>query len=80
MHPILFHIGHFTLYSYGILVSLACILSTLWVTRRARLAGQNVDDYIEAVFWMIVMGFAGARLLHVGFSAILLGYAVAHFV
>jgi phosphatidylglycerol---prolipoprotein diacylglyceryl transferase len=65
MHPLLFKMGPLTLYSYGILVALAFMVGTLWTTSRAAKAGENVDQYLQAIFWIMVAGFTGARLLYV---------------
>jgi phosphatidylglycerol---prolipoprotein diacylglyceryl transferase len=65
MHPILFQIGPLTLYAYGFLVALGFFVGSLWVNQRAKQVGENVDLYLQAIFWILVAGFAGARLLYV---------------
>lgn len=65
MHPILFEIGSFPIYSYGLLVALAFFAGSMWVTYRATRAGELVDFYFQAIVWMILGGFFGARLLYV---------------
>lgn len=65
MHPLLFEFGGFTLYSYGLMVALAFIVGTLWVIRRARQVGESDERYLEAIFWIMVAGFTGARLMYV---------------
>ncbi len=65
MNPILFQLGPITLYSFGLLVALGFIVGTLWVMKRAKAAGHNVDLYLQAILWIILSGFIGARLLYV---------------
>ncbi len=65
MHPILVHIGSLTLYTYGLLVSLAFVIATLWILRNAEKNGEKPDNYLQAIFWILVSGFAGARLMYV---------------
>lgn len=65
MHPVLFQLGPLTIYAYGALVALACAVGTLWAAKRAESAGLNPDKILQAIFWMIIVGFAGARLLYV---------------
>lgn len=65
MHPILFQLGPITLYSFGLLVALGFLLGGLWALNRAKAQGINPDDILELLFWLIVTGFVGARLLYV---------------
>ena len=44
MHPVLFELGPFTIYTYGVLAA-AGVLIGLWYARRpARRAGLDADD------------------------------------
>jgi phosphatidylglycerol---prolipoprotein diacylglyceryl transferase len=65
MHPILLELGPFTLYSYGLMVALGCLLGSVWIAKRAQQRGEDVDTYLQALVWIIVLGFIGARLLYV---------------
>lgn len=65
MHPILIQFGPVTLYTYGLLVALAFTVGTLWAYARAKQAGENPDNYLQAIIWIILCGFTGARLLYV---------------
>ncbi len=65
MHPIFFHLGPLTLYAYGALVALGFLVGSIWVARRAQRAGEDVDTYLQSIFWIIIAGFTGARLLYV---------------
>ncbi len=65
MHPVFLHLGPITLYSYGLLVALAFLTGSLWAMARARQAGENADLYLQGIFWMMLLGFIGARVLYV---------------
>lgn len=64
MHPVLFELFGFKIYSYGVMVALAFLAGFALMFHRARKAGDNVDDYMEATIWFIISGIGGARLFY----------------
>jgi phosphatidylglycerol:prolipoprotein diacylglycerol transferase len=64
MHPILFEISGFKIYSYGLLMALAYLLGFVLIVYRAKQAQDNPDDYLEAAIWFIIAGIGGARLFY----------------
>ncbi len=65
MHPVLFHWGPVTLYSYGFFVALALFLS-FWVAgQRAARHGLERTVVSDLVCFLFLSGLAGARLLYV---------------
>lgn len=64
MHPFLFEIFGLKIYSYGVLVALAFLLGFALIVHRAKKAGDNPDDYLEAIIWFIISGIGGARLFY----------------
>lgn len=64
MYPILFEIFGLRVYSYGAMVALAFLLGIALMVLRARQAGDNPDDYMEASVWFIITGIVGARLFY----------------
>ncbi len=65
MHPELFTIGTFTIYSYGFLVSLAFILGmliALWIGRKLDVTPEIV---LDGVFIVMLMAVFGARVFYV---------------
>jgi phosphatidylglycerol---prolipoprotein diacylglyceryl transferase len=64
MHPVLFEIFGFKVYSYGVLVALAFLAGFALMVYRARKAGDNPDHYLEATIWFIIAGIGGARLFY----------------
>jgi len=68
MHPVLFSAFGFSLYAYGLLVALACIVATLWGLRRARTKAMDETLFLQVLLWMFVGGFVGARLLYFAYE------------
>ena len=65
MHPVLFKIGPFVIYSYGTMLSIAFIMSVLLVFVRARQNGLKEEIIISMSFYVIVAAIIGARFLYV---------------
>ena len=65
MKPVLVEIGGFTIYSYGLMLSLALLVASLGLLRQATREGFNPDHVLEAVIVASVFGLIGARLLYV---------------
>lgn len=65
MHPILIHIGSFTLYTYGFFLAMG-FLAAIWFSKRnARFYDLKPDDISDLFFVILVSGIVGARLLYV---------------
>lgn len=65
MHPVLFKIGPFVIYSYGTMLAIAFIISILLIFARAREQGLKEDTIVSLSFYVIIPAIAGARLLYV---------------
>ncbi|HEY4002765.1 MAG TPA: prolipoprotein diacylglyceryl transferase [Candidatus Xenobia bacterium] len=66
MHRVLLFPGTpYTIYTYGAILSLGIVLSTLVFLPRARRIGLDEDQSTELIGWFIVAIVAGARLMHV---------------
>ena len=63
--PILFHIGHFALRWYSLILMAAIAVGVWLVAREAERKGFKKDDIYEAAVWIIVGGLIGVRLFHV---------------
>jgi phosphatidylglycerol:prolipoprotein diacylglycerol transferase len=63
--PVLFHLGHFALRWFSLLVVLAVAGAWLLGMREARRKGLNVERLQGMLIWLLVGGIAGARLFHV---------------
>lgn len=68
MHKILFQIGSFTLYSYGLFVAIGFLLGTVLILRVSERYGICRDDIFDCLIWVLVGGIAGGRLLFVAIN------------
>jgi phosphatidylglycerol:prolipoprotein diacylglycerol transferase len=59
--PVLLTIGWFEVPGYGVLVALGIVAAVLVAAILAKRDGVETGFVIDAVFWMVVAGFAGGR-------------------
>ena len=75
MHPILFHIGPFTVYTYGLWIAIgffAAMILIMSEAKRQRISPSLVSDL---AFWCVIGGIIGARLIYVVYN---LSYFLKH--
>ena len=63
MHPILFEIGGFPVYTYGLLLAAAYLLGLQFALVRARKRGLDPNRVMDLGIWIIVSALVGAKLL-----------------
>jgi phosphatidylglycerol:prolipoprotein diacylglycerol transferase len=63
MHPILFEVGGFTIYSYGVLLAAAYLIGLQFARVRARARGLDAQRVMDLGIWIIISALIGARLL-----------------
>src|SRR4029079_9137433 len=63
MHPILFEIGRFPVYTYGVLLGAAYLLGLQFALVRARARGLDPNRVMDLGIWIIISALAGAQLL-----------------
>jgi phosphatidylglycerol:prolipoprotein diacylglycerol transferase len=63
MHPILFEIGGFPVYTYGVMLAAAYLLGLQFALRRARRLGLDPNRVMDLGIWIIVAALVGAKLL-----------------
>ena len=63
MHPILFEIGGFPVYTYGLLLAAAYLLGLQFALMRARTRGLDANRVMDLGIWIIVSALVGAKLL-----------------
>ena len=73
MHPILFKLGPFTVYTYGFCVALAFLLGSMLVLRDAEKEKLSRADVLDVLISVLVGGLIGGRLL---FAAINMDYFI----
>jgi phosphatidylglycerol:prolipoprotein diacylglycerol transferase len=62
MHRVLFRVGDFPVYSYGVFVLLGFLAAYLVARRRAERYGLSQAELADAVFWSLVFGILGGRI------------------
>jgi phosphatidylglycerol---prolipoprotein diacylglyceryl transferase len=63
MHPILFEVGGFPIYTYGVLMAAAYLLGLHFALVRARSRGLDPNRIMDLGIWIIVSALVGAKLL-----------------
>ena len=63
MHPILFEIGRFPVYTYGVLLAAAYLLGLQYALTRARTRGLDPNRVMDLGIWIIISALVGAKLL-----------------
>lgn len=64
-----FSIGGFEIKFYGMIIACGFLLAYAFVSKEAVRTGQNPENYLDYLLWMIVPSIIGARLYYVIFSA-----------
>ncbi len=65
MNPIMIHIGPLTVRWYGFLITLAIFIGYFLARRYVERKGYDPDKFEEAIFWAVIAGVIGARLVYV---------------
>lgn len=65
MHPVLLKLGPLTIHTYGFLIAIGFFLGLATVRRLAPRSGIDAEKAVDATFWLMVVGFVGARALFV---------------
>ena len=65
MHPILFKIGGFAVYTYGLFVAGGIAIAFFLGLRRSRKLGIPEQIIYNLIFLAVLVGILGARLIHV---------------
>jgi phosphatidylglycerol:prolipoprotein diacylglycerol transferase len=63
MYPILFEIGGFPVYTYGVLLAAAYLLGLQFALVRARARGLDATRVMDLGIWVIISALVGAKLL-----------------
>lgn len=65
MYPVILQIGPLTIYSYGLMMALAVVVCSWALSRESRRAGIPPEKIFDLVFWVMLMGIAGARIFYI---------------
>ena len=63
MHPILFEIGRFPVYTYGVLLAAAYLLGLQFALVARAQAGLDPNRVMDLGIWIIISALVGAKLL-----------------
>jgi phosphatidylglycerol:prolipoprotein diacylglycerol transferase len=63
MHPILFEVGNWPVYSYGVLLALAYLAGLQLAVMRARRAGLDSARIMDLGIYLIIAALVGAKLM-----------------
>jgi phosphatidylglycerol:prolipoprotein diacylglycerol transferase len=63
MHPILFEIRGFPVYTYGVLLAAAYLIALQFALVRAKSRGLDPNRVMDLGIWIIISALAGAKLL-----------------
>jgi len=65
MHPVLFSIGPITVYSYGLMLAAAFLISVHMAANRAHIFALSKEQMTNLAFFLLISGIIGARILYV---------------
>jgi len=65
MYPVIFKIGPVSIYSYGLMLAIGFGLAAYLAQKRAAVEGIKPAVVIDLVFWIIILGILGARLMYI---------------
>jgi len=65
MHKVLFNIGGFPIYSYGVMLIIAFFVGVAIARARAPFYGIKPEQIWDVSFWVLIFGVLGARLLFI---------------
>jgi len=67
MYRILFNVGSFPIYSYGVMIALAFIIGILLAVKEAKRKGENPERILDISLYVILGALIGGRLGYVIF-------------
>jgi phosphatidylglycerol:prolipoprotein diacylglycerol transferase len=63
MHPFLFQLGPLPIPTYGVVIAITLVVGMLLVRWLARREGRDPAQTMDAIFWSIMAGLVGGRVL-----------------
>jgi phosphatidylglycerol:prolipoprotein diacylglycerol transferase len=65
MFPVLFSIGNFSVYAYGVFLALAFAIGVFGLARDARKKNLSEENLIDMSLWIMAAAVIGSRLLYI---------------
>lgn len=65
MYPVLFSIGGFSVFAYGVFLAIAFAVGVYGLTREAKRVNLPEEKFLDMSIWIMVAAIVGARLLYI---------------
>jgi len=65
MHPLLIQIGPVPIHTYGALIAVGFLIAVYTIKTLTERSKLNVDRTLDLVFWTLLVGFIGSRVLFI---------------
>jgi len=65
LYPVLFKLGPFTIYTYGLMIAIGCLVGFFYIQRETKRRGFNIDKIKSLFLWVLISGFVGGRLFYI---------------
>ncbi|MBF0122091.1 MAG: prolipoprotein diacylglyceryl transferase [Candidatus Omnitrophica bacterium] len=65
MYPIVCQLGPVPVYSYGLMLAIAVMMTSFLISRDAHKMGVSSDMVYDLAFWVVLAGIVGARIFYI---------------
>jgi phosphatidylglycerol:prolipoprotein diacylglycerol transferase len=65
MHPLLVNLGPIPIHTYGFLIAIGFLTAVYVIRKLSERAELDVERVLDLTFWMLLVGFLGARVLFI---------------
>ncbi len=65
MYPVLLKLGPFTIYTYGLMVAIGCLVGFFYIRGEAKRRTFDLDKITSLFLWVLISGFVGGRLFYI---------------
>ena len=65
MYPLLFNLGPIPIHTYGFLIAVGFLTGVYVIRKLSERAGLDVERNLDLTFWILLVGFVGARVLFI---------------
>jgi phosphatidylglycerol:prolipoprotein diacylglycerol transferase len=65
MHPLLIKLGPIPIHTYGFLIAVGFLTAVYVIRKLAERARLDAERVLDLTFWLLLVGFAGARILFI---------------
>jgi phosphatidylglycerol:prolipoprotein diacylglycerol transferase len=65
MFPVLFKIGKWPIYTYGLFIAIGTIVAILFVGREAKKLGQDHEQIMDLCIYLLIAAIVGSRLFYI---------------